>query len=372
MSKAEKKAPAEVESDVLASLSSELEEAEAKLERAAAQHAELCGVLGKPARAGVSAKRSEARPKAGAYRGPDARAALEQALREANSAVASLEIENAILASRAEKLAPKSDGTMRAVVLVLSAIAVLGTGLAFVVSPSTGGPVMLILVTICIALYALFGWFLVLSSLSSYRTARRVLAREISPIGTAPTGRTIAVRGVVQGRETSFEAWYPEGERAVWQEVEVIDQTGRRRQQLATRKREAQFFYVADDDGARVRVELAGAELVPEEFSALGRTLSRAGKRELDAIPGILGEREYLTIIIRLVRLGVTVQLEGRITHDPEPVMRSTRDAPLHLVVLDRRGVDAATRDVRHGLRVGLIASPIAAAAILVLTELIR
>jgi hypothetical protein len=353
--------PGDDDAEAVARLGKELEEAEAALARVTEENGALKRALGEPVGA-APARRTAAKRAPGGYRDADARTALEADLAKVNSAAASLAIDNAILQSRLDELgpAPGSSTRWRAVWWVGRVILVGATMVAWRESPRVGGPTMLLLVTVGVALYASYGWFLLFSAIPRHRLASAVLARKPTPIATATAGRTLAIHGVVQGREGAFDAWFPEGERAVWHIVKVLYTSGRRRELLATRKREARSFLLADADGNKVRVEPAGAEIVPEELSSMGRGLSRAGRRELDAIGGILGDRDYLEINMEVVRLGAAVVVEGRLSDDPEPVMRATPGAPLRIVTLDRGGSVAATKELHEGLRIGLVYGAIA------------
>jgi hypothetical protein len=364
--------PGEDDAAAVARLSKELEEAEAALARAAEENAALKRALGESP--GVPLRPAAAKRAPGGYRDADARTALEASLAQVNSASASLAIDNAILQSRVDALGPSAGASSRGRALRWAARVILvgATAAAWRWSPRDFGPILLFFDTLGVAFYALYGWFLVLSAIPRHRLASAVLARQPTPIAGAPVGRSVAIRGTVQGREGAFEAWFPEGERAVWQIVKVYEAGRRRRELLATRQREAAFFQVADADGARVRVEPAGAEIVPEELSSLGGGLSRTGRRELDAIGGILGERDHLAVDVEIVRLGATVVVEGQIADGPEPVMRRTPGAPLRIVTVDREGGAAATKELWEGLRIGLLYGALALALGVLFGELKR
>lgn len=364
MSAEPSEAPPEDDAAGVARLSKELEEAEAALQRVTAENAELKRALGEPPGAPRAARSAPRRPQGG-YRGPDARAALEAAIAEVNGAVASIDIDNAMMRSRADEKGAARDGAKRwrTIGRILLAMVALTTALAVWQSPRGGGPMMLLFVAIGTGVYTLYGWVLVFSSLGRARVARALLSRKPTPIAGAPAGQPIVVRGTVVGREAAFDAWFPDGERAVWQDVNVFYVGGRRREHLAHRHREAAVFPIADAAGDRLRVEPAGADIVPEEVSCYGSKLSRPGRRELDAIGGIVGERDEMTIEIALVRLGATVLVEGQVSNDPEPTLRATRGAPLRMVVLDAEGGVPATRAFDNGLRIGVVYAGIAIAA---------
>jgi hypothetical protein len=366
----------EEDSAAVARLSKELEDAEAALQRVTAENAELERALGEPAGARKAARGASKRSPGG-YRGPDVRAVMETAIAEVNGAVASIDIDNAMLRSRLDEKGAVRDSARRwrTIGRVTLLLVALFTVLALWQSPTALGPLMLILVTTATGLYALHGWFVVFSTLPRYRIARRVLAKEPKPLAGAPAGRSIMIRGTVVGRDTAFDAWYPDGEHAVWQDVRVIDTRGwgsrNRREQVAHRHRETAELQIADAAGDRVRVEPAGAEVVPEELSCSATRLSRPGRRELDAIGDILGDRDELTIEIELIRLGATVLVQGRLSDDPEPVLRGTPKAPLQMVVLDDEGLDGATRMFNNGLRIGVVYAAITTVACFALVELL-
>lgn len=373
---ADPSAPIADDSAVEARLSRELSEAEAALQRVIAEHTELKRLLGQPADVPKAATRVTAKRPQGGYRGPDVRVTMEAAIAEINSAVASIDIDNAMLRSRAETKGAARDSARlgRTIGWVLLLVVGVSTALALWQSPREWGPIMLLIVTVGTGVYALMGWAILFSSLGRYGVSRRALADEPQPIAGARAGRSVVIRGTVVGRNTAFDAWYPSGEHAIWQDVRVIDTRGfsrRRREQVAHRHREAATFQIADAAGDRLRVELAGAEVVPEYRTCSAKALSRPGRQELDAISGILGDRDELDIEIEMVRVGATVVVQGRISDDAEPVLRGTSKSPLRLVALNAEGGDGATQSFREGLRIGVLYTAFTIVASFAVVELL-
>jgi hypothetical protein len=288
--------------------------------------------------------------------------------------VASLGIDNSILQSRVDEKKPaqsfsKFGRWVGAVALVL---VVLGTVYAVVKDPRVGGAMMVLLETVGVGFYAGYGWFLCFTSMSGYLLSRRVRAQKPVAFADARAGKSVVVSGVVQGRDTAFDAWFPDGQRAVWQAVRVTEVRRRSSERLADLLFEADSFHLADTDGASIRIEPVNAMVVPETHEAFGWKLSPTGRQGLGEIRGFLGDRDTLSVDVDLVRLGATVLIEGRLSRDPEPVMRSTKKTPLKIVVVGNGGVDEATRSFRRGLQIGTVFSAITAALALATSVLLN
>jgi hypothetical protein len=119
-------------------LVSELEEARAEIEQVEAENEALRLRIGEPGAASnprVSPARRD-REVAAAYRAEDRGVRLERELGEANTALADLHIENAILKTRAEPVKSRNGLTMRRFFLALALV--LGTAFLWFLTESLG------------------------------------------------------------------------------------------------------------------------------------------------------------------------------------------------------------------------------------------
>lgn len=354
-------------------LARELETVNAELARLTAENAELRRALGEPINPPAAKQPRKTKRAPGAYREPDARAKLEEALDAANAAVASLGIDNSILQSRVDEKNPAQNFAKigRWIGGVTIGLVILGTLYAVMESPRVGGAAMMLLDTVAVGFYAGYGWFLYFTRLSHHSLFQRMRAQQVTSIAAARKDKPVVVCGVVQGRDTAFDAWFPDGQRAVWQAVRVTEVGRRSSRRIADQLYEADSFHVVDADGGSIRIEPAGARIVPETHGTFGWKLSATGQQGLRDIRGFQGDRDALVIDVELVRLGASVMIEGRLSGGREAVMRHTPRTPLTIVVLGIDGIDAATRSVQRGLRIGAVFSVVTVALGLATAQLL-